>query len=103
MSKKGNDKQASELMQQAINIGNEGELTNYAYQLLEKENKSEQALDILKVNVKKNPDSWTAYYNLAQACQKTGDIKNAESNYRKAIAKAPQNQRAKIEEVMKKL
>ena len=102
MHNKGNEKQASELMQQAIGVGNEGELTNYAYQLLEKESKPDQALEILKMSVKKNPESWTAYYNLAQAYQKTGDIKNAENNYKKAITKAPQNQRAKIEEAMKR-
>lgn len=99
---KGESKEADETMKTALPMATEDQLNRYGYRLLG-EKKIPQAIEVFKMNVKKNPGSWNAYDSLAEALAMTGDKKQAISNYNIALSKAPEDQKSRIQETIKKL
>jgi tetratricopeptide (TPR) repeat protein len=65
--------------------------------------KINEAIDVFKNNVKRNPGSWNAYDSLAEALVTSGNSKDALLYYRIALSKAPDNQKNRINGIMKKL
>ena len=62
-----------------------------------------EALEIFSLNVKRFPDSWNVYDSLGEAYDINGNKKEALKNYRIALSKSPENQKARIEPIIKKL
>jgi len=81
---------------------NEGSFNSLGYKLLN-ENKFEEAIAILKLNVETYPDSWNAYDSLGEAYMKNGNRELAILNYEKSIAMNPNNSngKEKLEELKK--
>jgi tetratricopeptide (TPR) repeat protein len=94
--------EASSVMSEALAIAREDELNNYAFQLLN-QNRVHEAFDLLKENIKRYPNSWSAYNNLAEAFRRIGDNENAVKNYKTALKKAPQDKKAEIAAVLERL
>jgi len=63
----------------------------------------EEALGLLKENVKKYPDSWNVYDSLAECYKKQDKKKEAVKYYKIALKKAPANQKKRIEDIIKEL
>ncbi len=78
----------------------EGSLNAFGYELLE-EKDTPGAIQVFKLNAESFPDSSNAWDSLAEAYMKSGDSKNAQLNYEKALTLDTANQNAK--EMLKKL
>lgn len=98
----GKTAEADVLMKKALPRANAGQLHNYGRQLLTQKKKKE-ALEVFEMNARKNPDVWFTAAGLARAQSANGDFKAAATNMKLALAKAPKEQRARIEEFVKKL
>ncbi|REG90265.1 tetratricopeptide repeat protein [Algoriphagus antarcticus] len=73
-------------------------LLGYSY--LEK-NKTEEAIEVFKLNVKLNPEAWNTYDSLGEAYALAGNKDLAIENYRKSVELNPENEYGK--EMLKKL
>lgn len=102
LEKTGKAKEASEIMARAMTIADEAELNQYGYELLGQK-KSNDALAAFEMNAKAHPDSWNVYDSLADGFAQTGNERRALENYRLALQKAPEDQRSRIEEEVKKM
>ena len=60
-----------------------------------------EAIEVFKLNLELNPESWNVYDSLAEAYMKNGDAENAINNYKKSLELNPDNTNAKI--ILKKL
>jgi tetratricopeptide (TPR) repeat protein len=78
----------------------ENEFNAMGYRLLGK-GKTEEAIEVFKLNVELHPDSANAYDSLGEAYVNSGDVKNAIKNYKKSLELDPGNDNAK--EMLKKL
>ncbi|MFQ5708137.1 MAG: DUF2911 domain-containing protein [bacterium] len=94
--------EADQTMKMAVEIADESQLNRYGHRLLGQD-KIKEAIDIFKLNVKRNPDSWNAYDSLAEGYQKDGNTKLAIKNFKKALGKAPENQKARIQKILSEL
>jgi CubicO group peptidase (beta-lactamase class C family) len=81
----------------------ESRLNARSYELLS-EKKIAEAIQLLKLNVELNPDSWNAYDSLGEAYMKNGEKGLAIKNYEKSLALNPKNAAGakKLEELKKK-
>jgi len=72
-------------------------IDNYSYgrQLLD-EGKPKEAMDVFKMNLKKNPDTWFAHAGMARGYQAQGNMDSALEELQNAIAKAPDNVKANL-------
>jgi hypothetical protein len=71
----------------------EGELNALGYRLLQ-QNKTREAIEILKLNVAAYPKSANVYDSLGEACMVAGEKALAVENYRKSLALDPKNTNA---------
>src|SRR5689334_8135272 len=78
----------------------ESSLNALGYNLLQNKDAA-GAIQVFKLNTESFPDSSNVWDSLAEAYMKSGDSKNAQLNYEKALALDPANQNAK--EMLKKL
>jgi len=53
--------------------------------------------------VKRHPKEWRVYDSLAEAYEKKGDRKAAMKNYKKALSKAPDDQKERIQNALAKI
>lgn len=102
LAKNGKAEKSKEVIDKAIEIGNLRQLDRYGRQLLGQD-KVEEALNVLKINAKRNSDAWNVHRSLAQGYEKKGDTKEAVKSYKKALAIAPENQKAGIQDALNKL
>ena len=102
LEKQGKTAEANNIQQRAFTIADETALNGYGYQLMG-QNKTAEAIEVFRKNVKKFPDSWNVYDSLAEALESTGDHKGAITNYKAAMAKAPEAQKKRIQGILKKL
>jgi tetratricopeptide (TPR) repeat protein len=78
----------------------EGSLNSFGYDLLEKKDTA-GAIQVFKLNAETFPDSPNVWDSLAEAYMKSGDAKNAQVNYERALSLDANNENAK--EMLKKL
>ena len=64
------------------------------------QNKTEEAMNIFKENVKKYPESWNVRDSMGEAYKNIGDKKNAIKMYKKALSMAPENQKERIQKIL---
>ena len=98
----GNTKDADEARKRVMELlgaANETEVNVYGYELMnEKDIKT--AVEVFKMNVKKHPDSWNVYDSMGEAYNAAGDKKQSLSNYKIALAKAPAEQKERIQKII---
>jgi tetratricopeptide (TPR) repeat protein len=98
----GKKAEGDKLMEASIGNSTEAELNVYGYQLMN-QNRLDDAIEIFKLNIKRHPDAWNVYDSLGEALNNKGDKKGAQENYETAYEKAPENQKARIEAIIKGL
>ncbi len=98
----GKQTESDATLKEAMTLADETQLNAYGYQLMA-QGKLKEAIDIFKENVKRYPASWNVYDSLAEALEKSGDNKAAVNNYKSALAKAPEAEKARLEKIIKKL
>lgn len=81
----------------------ETKVNAYGYELMNSDHDVKMAIEVFKLNVKKHPDSWNAYDSMGEAYSIAGDKKQALANYKLALAKAPEDQKARIQGVIAKM
>ncbi|MEP7263297.1 MAG: DUF2911 domain-containing protein [Bacteroidota bacterium] len=102
LAKQGKQQEADAIKAEAVTMADETQMNAYGYELMGQE-KSKEAIDVFRSNVKKYPASWNVYDSYAEALEKTGDKKGAVSNYKTALSKAPENQKKRITDTINKL
>ena len=102
LAKLGKDAESAQVMASALERGNAGQIHNYGRQLLA-EGKKQEALAIFQKNAEKNPDAWFVGAGLARAQAAVGDFDAAVVNMKKALAKAPEPQKAQIQALVQRL
>jgi tetratricopeptide (TPR) repeat protein len=88
LAKQGKKEESLNLLEQLISIANVGQLNTLGYQFLTN-NKTDKAIEIFKLNVKKNPKNANAYDSLGDGYRTKGDKKNAIKNYKKSLTLNP--------------
>ncbi|HQQ94999.1 MAG TPA: serine hydrolase [Bacteroidia bacterium] len=80
----------------------EGEVNALGYEYM-KENKLQEAIEVLKLNVEAFPNSGNCYDSLGEAYQKHGDKDLAIKNYKRSVELDPKNENGKkvLAELMK--
>ncbi len=103
LEKMGKTKESADAKKAAIEIANEADLNLYGYTLLGQK-KTDEALEMFKLNVKRNPNSSNVYDSLGEALAEKGEKKQAIDNYSKALKLATDDgNRKRITEIIAKL
>jgi len=103
VEKKGDTKLAADLRARAMRIATEADINAYGYQLLG-QNKTDEAIEMFRKNVKDYPKSWNVHDSLAEAYERKGEKKLAIENYRKALAMVQaEDQKKRLTGTLKRL
>lgn len=104
--KKGDNEGAKKVMAEAWEFakttGQENDINSVGYMYLQSKQVKE-ALEVFKYNVKKYPDAWNVYDSLGEGYAVNNQNDLAIKNYRIALSKAPDNQKGRIEGILKTL
>ncbi len=82
-----------------LDAGDETGINVFGYELMN-ENDVPTAIEVFKLNVKKHPDSWNAYDSMGEAYGIAGDHAQSLSFYKKALTKAPNDQKERIQKII---
>jgi len=99
MSKKD---EATVARNKALAMANVTQLHSYGRQL-QIEGKQEQAFDVFRVNIKKNPNHWTAHNEAARMAVAKGDFDTAVKEMKLASAAAPDQIKSALDGFTKRL
>jgi tetratricopeptide (TPR) repeat protein len=103
LAKLGKQSEADALMKEALPMGAMMEVHSYGRQLIAQK-KYNEALEVFKMNAKKNPTNWTPSWGLARGYSAVGDFKNALKYAELALTQKPDEQNKKnIENSIPKL
>ncbi|HLY19034.1 MAG TPA: DUF2911 domain-containing protein [Bryobacteraceae bacterium] len=103
LAKMGRDDESEKIMQTAVHLPSTTalEIHQYGRQLLTAK-KTQEALEIFKLNASRNGDAWPVNVGLARGYMAVGDYKKAAEYAQKAAAQAPDNQNKQNLEAMAK-
>jgi tetratricopeptide (TPR) repeat protein len=103
---KENTAEAEKMMQETVDFakqtGQENDINMAGYLYLQTDHVKE-AIDVFKYNVEKYPESWNVYDSLGEGYAANNQNDLAIENYRMAHSKAPENQKGRIEGILKQL
>jgi tetratricopeptide (TPR) repeat protein len=88
--------------EKALAMANPVQLHSYG-RSLQFQGKQDQAFEIFRNNMKKNPNHWTAHNEAARLAVKTGDYDKAAKEMKLAESSAPEQIRPAIESLVKRL
>ena len=94
--------EAMAVMDQALPMGNAGNLHNYGRTLIGM-GMLDEAVRVFEMNVAKHPQAWFGQLGLARGLSAKGDYAAAAEAMRKSLAKAPDDQKAYVEGLVKQL
>ena len=103
LAKMGRESDAKEIMQTAVHhpTATTLDIHQYGRQLLAQK-KTQEALEIFKLNAERNGETWPVNVGLARGYMAAGDYKKAAEYAQKAAAQAPDNQNRQNLEAMAK-
>jgi tetratricopeptide (TPR) repeat protein len=84
----GKTEDADKLMKEAVLVGNENDINNYGYVLLQ-QGQHDKAIEVFVLNTTKFPNSPNAFDSLGEAYVAKGDSKSAIKNFKKALTMNP--------------
>lgn len=99
LTERGEAAAAKALIDESLPSASEAEVNTYGYQLLGAGNAAD-AVGIFRENVRRHPESWNVYDSLGEGLAAQGQNAEAIANYRKALAMAPDAQKARIEGIL---
>ncbi len=102
LSAMGRNQDADGVRAKALDLASPVQLYFYARQL-QGEKKQDEALAIFRSTAKKFPDSWTSHMGLARVYSAQGDFDNAVKEVKLSLAGAPDNNKANLENYVKRL
>jgi len=103
LAKLGKTKEADVLMKEALPMGEMVEIHLYARRLLAQK-RTQEALEIFKLNAQKYPKEFTTMVGLVRGYSAAGDFKQALSTAKSALAQAPDaGNKSFLEQMIKKL
>lgn len=103
LERTGRQQKADSVMRAAQEVAGMIELHQYGRKLIS-EKKSKEALEVFKLNARKNPKQFITYAGLARGYSATGDYKNALTNAKLALALAPDElNKTSVEGMIQKL
>jgi len=88
LTKQGKIEESLNLQEKLVSTANVNQLNTIGYQFLTN-NKIKRAIEIFKLNIKKNPKNANAYDSLGDGYRTKGDKKNAIKNYKKSLSLNP--------------
>jgi Protein of unknown function (DUF2911) len=94
--------EAATVRNKALGLGNVMQLNSYGRQL-QVEGKQNEAFEVFRENIKRNPDHWVAHYESARMASAQGDFNGADKEMRLALSGAPDSQRSPLENLIKRL
>jgi Protein of unknown function (DUF2911) len=94
--------EAATVRNKALAMGNVMQLNSYGRQL-QMEGKQNEAFDVFRDNIKKNPNHWVAHYESARMASAQGDFDGAVKEMKLALGGAPDSQRSPFENLIKRL
>lgn len=86
----------------AIPLGTAVQIHGYGRQL-QQQGKQAQAFDIFRVNIKKNPDHWTAHNEAARIACAEGKFDDAAKHMKMSVAAAPEPFKSPLQALVKRL
>ena len=86
----------------ALSMANVAQLHTYGRQL-QQEGKQEQAFEVFRTNIKKNPNHWLAHNESARLAVAKGDYDGAVKEMKLAQADAPDQAKSTVEGLVKRL
>ena len=98
----GRKQDADVVLAKALDKGSALQLYFYARQL-QGEKKQDEALAVFRSNAKKFPDYWTSHLGMARVYSAQGDFDNALKEAKVALSGAPDNNKANLENYVKRL
>jgi tetratricopeptide (TPR) repeat protein len=99
----GKTAEADAMKKDAVAIGNEAELNNYGYQLLNQK-EQDRAIEVFILNTQRHPKSANCFDSLGEAYALKGDKKEAIINFKKSLAlNPPAATKANSEKYLKQL
>lgn len=102
LEKAGRPAEAAAIMKTAMEFATMNEIHQYGRQLLiQKKNK--EALEIFRLNFRKNPGQFTTLMGMARGYSANGDYKTALQHIEKALPLAPAAQKSGVETMRQKL
>ncbi len=102
LEKMENPSEAEKLKDETFDNSSENELNLYGYKLLN-ENKIDEAIEIFRKNLNRFSTSWNCYDSYAESLLKKGDVSKAKENYKKALELAPEDQKERIDNLIRTL
>ena len=102
LEKTGKTAEAQEIMEQALEIGNAGQLHQYGRTLIG-EDRIDEALEVFQRNAKQNPDAWFVGFGLARGYSAKGDYDQAVIHMKSSLEKAPEGQKAYVQGMIDRL
>jgi len=88
LANQGKTEESLALQEQLLDAANVNQLNAIGYQFLTN-GKVDKAIEIFKLNVKKNPANANVYDSLGEGYMTKGDKKNAIKNYKKSLTLNP--------------
>lgn len=95
LAKQGKTMEADSVMDEALSLATIFEVHGYGRQLIA-QGKKEKAMEVFKMNSKKNKGQWPVDYGLARAYSAMGDYKTALKHLKIAAQRAPDQQNKDI-------
>lgn len=94
--------EATTARNKALGMANVTQLHVYGRQL-QQEGKQDQAFDVFRSNIKKNPNHWLAHNEAARLASAKGDYDGAVKEMKLALADAPDPAKSTVEGMVKRL
>src|SRR4051812_23134509 len=85
-----------------MSIGSAVQIHSFGRQL-QSQGKQQEAFDAFRINIKRNPDHWTAHNDLARIAVSTGDFDTAVKEMKLATATAPDNIKPNLQQLVDRL
>ena len=97
--RRGNASGAAASRAQALTVGTQSELEALGFQTL-RSGSTDDALAVFRKVVADHPRSWRGHEGMGDALRKSGDTRQARTSYQRALALAPDGQRARLTTVL---
>jgi hypothetical protein len=94
--------EATAVRNKALAMGNAIQLNSYGRQL-QAEGKQNEAFDVFRENIERNPNHWVAHYETARIACAQGDFDGAVKEMKIALGGAPDSQSAPLGNLIKRL
>jgi hypothetical protein len=102
LSTLGRKDEATAAHNKALTMGSQQQVHTYGRQL-QQQKKYDEALEVYRNNIRKDPNSWIAHNELARLAVAKGDFDTAVKEMKLSVAAAPEQIKAPLNDIVKRL